>query len=147
MIRLLMWFVCGLLFAAGLGISGMTRPDKVTGFLTLNANWDASLAFVMIGAIAVHAVGTRVARGMKQPVLSESFGWPTRTDINIRLIAGATLFGVGWGLSGYCPGPAIVSLSSLSLKPIVFVLSMVVGVVAYRQFVPTQQPASTGKSQ
>jgi hypothetical protein len=141
-----MWFVCGLLFAAGLGISGMTRPDKVTGFLTLNANWDASLAFVMIGAIAVHAVGTRVARGMKQPVLSKSFGWPTRTDINFRLIAGATLFGVGWGLSGYCPGPAIVSLSSLSLKPLVFVLSMVVGVVAYRQFVPAQQSASTGKS-
>ena len=103
-------FFAGLIFALGLGISGMTQPAKVVGFLDITGSWDPSLAFVMIGAIAVHTMAYRLVPSMKTPVLASQFGIPDRNDITGRLIGGAVMFGLGWGLSGYCPGPALTSL-------------------------------------
>ena len=120
--RLLIAFVAGLIFSAGLVISGMANPAKVVNFLDFTANWDPSLAFVMIGAIAVASIGFRLVGEGSKPFFAISFELPTRTDIDRPLVLGAVFFGIGWGLSGYCPGPALVSvvLSSeamLSLFP------------------------------
>lgn len=119
--------LAGLLFALGLGVSGMTRPDKVIGFLDLFGSWDASLAFVMVGAIGVYLLAIRAARRRGAPVLAPSFQLPTRTDIDRRLLLGAAIFGVGWGLAGYCPGPALVSLVTGRASAWIFVGSMLVG--------------------
>ncbi len=102
----LVGLVSGLLFGAGLVLSGMTRPDKVIGFLDLTGDWDPSLAFVMVGAIGVFAFAAWAARRQTRPVWAPSFQWPTRKDIDARLLLGSALFGLGWGLAGYCPGPA-----------------------------------------
>ena len=127
MTSVLATFVSGVVFALGLGLAGMTRPEKVFAFLDLFGNWDPSLAFVMGGAIAVHAVAVRWAIGRPAPILAERYSLSTRTGIDGRLVGGGALFGVGWGLAGYCPGPAITSLASLELAPIVVVASMTAG--------------------
>jgi uncharacterized membrane protein YedE/YeeE len=124
--------VCGAVFAAGLAISGMTQPSKVTGFLDLTGAWDPSLAFVMVGAIGVHAVFVRIAKKRARPFLADEFSWPTRTRVEPRLVAGAALFGVGWGLSGFCPGPALVSLASLAPLTLVFGATLAVTLVVTR---------------
>ena len=121
-------FFAGVVFALGLGISGMTRPIKVIGFLDFFGQWDASLAFVMIGAIAVYFVAYRISRTMSSPVLEAKFSIPSRADFDSRLIAGAAVFGVGWGLGGFCPGPAITSLASGAAPVAVFVASMAAGI-------------------
>ena len=128
--------LCGFVFAIGLGISGMTDPNKVIGFLTLNKDWDPSLAFVMAGAIAIHGTTYFLFRKQKAPYFATSFSKPATNSITPQLIIGALLFGLGWGLGGFCPGPAIVSTTSLHPKVGVFVVSMVSGfflvnVVAY----------------
>jgi uncharacterized membrane protein YedE/YeeE len=115
-------------FALGLGISGMTRPVKVIGFLDFTGNWDPSLAFVMIGAIAMYSIAYRWIGRRSAPVLAPRFSIPTRKDIDASLILGAALFGAGWGLSGFCPGPAITSLASGAVPVIVFVGAMAIGV-------------------
>src|SRR5215204_2606054 len=97
-------FVSGLLFGLGLIVSQMVNPAKVLGFLDIFGNWDPSLAFVMGGAVLVSAVGHRVARGRGRPVLAPRLEIPTRRDLDARLLGGAALFGVGWGLVGLCPG-------------------------------------------
>ncbi len=127
-------FFAGLLFAIGLGVSGMTQPTKVVGFLDLKGNWDPSLAFVMMGAIAVNAVLTRFILKRKYPLFAEKFSLPTRRDLDTRLIAGSAIFGVGWGLGGMCPGPGIVALASGSWMPLVFVASMTAGMFLSRAF-------------
>lgn len=114
----------GFVFGVGLLVSGMTDPAKVRGFLDLFGHWDPSLAFVMIGAIGVHALGLRL---VKRPVFTKSFDAPPKSSLDARLILGAATFGVGWGLSGVCPGPAIVAMGSLGVAPIAFVLSMIAG--------------------
>lgn len=124
----------GFLFALGLGISGMTRPEKVIGFLDVVGNWDASLAFVMIGAIAVHAVAYRWIRRRSSPLFSPKFLVPTSKELSPTLIVGSFIFGVGWALAGYCPGPAVTSLASLQTRPFIFVLSMIVGMFAFRLY-------------
>jgi uncharacterized protein len=101
----------GLIFGVGLVVSGMTDPAKVRGFLDFTGSWDPTLAFVMAGAIAVHLPAYRLIRGRPAPVLAASFHLPTRQDIDAKLLVGAALFGVGWGLGGYCPGPAVASLA------------------------------------
>ncbi len=121
---------CGVLFGAGLLVSGMTRPAKVIGFLDVFGAWDASLAFVMIGAIAVHFIAYRLIRGRASPILAESWALPTRRDIDFNLVTGAALFGLGWGLSGYCPGPAVVSLASGATGVAVFTGAMLGGMLA-----------------
>ena len=125
---LLVSFASGCLFAVGLGISGMTRPMKVIGFLDFAGNWDASLAFVIAGGIAVYFAAYRLTRRRFAPLLANKFSVPERRDIDLNLIVGAAIFGTGWGLGGFCPGPAITSLASGSAPIAVFVVSMAVGI-------------------
>jgi uncharacterized protein len=122
-------FVCGLLFGVGLLVSGMTQPAKVLGFLDVFGVWDPTLAFVMAAALLVSFVGFRVARQRAKPVLAVEQLWPTRTDIDPFLLIGSALFGVGWGLVGLCPGPALVNLATLMPQVVVFVLAMAAGLV------------------
>ena len=126
-------FVCGLLFGCGLFVSGMTQPAKVLGFLDVFGVWDPTLAFVMAAALLVSFVGFRVARQRTKPVLAAESLWPNRTDIDRPLLIGSALFGVGWGLVGLCPGPALVNLATLMPQVVVFVLSMAAGLVAKDQ--------------
>lgn len=121
-------FFSALLFGLGLGVSGMTLPSKVIGFLDVTGNWDPSLAFVMFGAIAVHSVTFRLIAKRESPLLTTKFQIPTNKDIDPKLIVGSLLFGAGWGLGGFCPGPALVSLVSGVPSVAVFVVSMIVGV-------------------
>ncbi|MDQ3031196.1 MAG: YeeE/YedE family protein [Myxococcota bacterium] len=114
----------GLLFGVGLVVSGMTVPAKVIGFLDFAGAWDPTLMFVMAGAIAVHAVVYRLVRRRASPLFADAFQVPTRKDIDARLVLGAAIFGVGWGLGGYCPGPAVSSLVTGSLSPLAFVAAM-----------------------
>lgn len=131
MARTIASFVCGLIFGIGLLISGMTEPSKVHGFLDIFGAWDATLAFVIAGAIAVAGAGFALARTRGAPLLGGNFAWPSRRDIDAPLLAGSALFGIGWGLSGICPGPALVNLAGLSAGIIVFVAAMVVGMFGF----------------
>jgi uncharacterized membrane protein YedE/YeeE len=119
-------YVAGVVFGLGLGIAGMTRPVKVVGFLDFFGAWDPSLAFVMAGAIAVHATAYWLARRRSSPLLAKAV-LPTRRDVDAPLVAGAVLFGVGWGLSGFCPGPALTSLATLRAPVVIFVAAMLGG--------------------
>ena len=122
--------VSGSIFAIGLALSGMTKPSKVIGFLDVAGAWDASLAFVMMGAIAVHFVAQRIAKRRTAPLFDTKFHLPLSTQIDRRLVLGAMLFGVGWGLGGFCPGPALVTLGSGQLSAVVFVAGMLLGIFA-----------------
>ena len=125
---------CGLIFGFGLAISGMTQPTKVLGFLDVlgigSGTWDPTLAFVMIGALAVAAPGYALARRRERPVLAPASLWPGKTDIDRPLVAGAVLFGIGWGLVGLCPGPAIANLATASPRVVAFVIAMGIGMLA-----------------
>ena len=125
--KFLSFFLLGALFAIGLGISGMTQPTKVVGFLDIFGAWDPALMFVMGGAVAVNFVGYRLAVGRPHPLLAARFDIPTRRDIDWQLLAGASLFGAGWGLAGFCPGPALVALASGSMDVVLFVAAMFIG--------------------
>ena len=116
----------GTLFGTGLAVSQMANPEKVLAFLNLLANWDPSLLLVMGAAVGVTFVGYRWAAN-KAPLFESKHYLPTASDIDVRLLTGAAIFGVGWGLAGYCPGPAITGLASGSTEPLIFVGAMVVG--------------------
>lgn len=131
----------GVLFGVGLGVSGMTSPAKVIGFLDFAGAWDASLAFVMMGAIAVHAVLRRLVHRRSAPVFAETFDVPAPAAIDARIVAGSAMFGVGWGLAGYCPGPAIVSIVT-GPAAILFVLAMAAGMALQRATTKTSGLAS-----
>jgi uncharacterized membrane protein YedE/YeeE len=128
---LLTSFVSGIIFAVGLSISGMTDPMKVKGFLDIFGDWDVALAFVMIGAIGFNFFAFKVIKKGK-PLFSASHSLPSRKDIDSKLILGSALFGVGWGLVGICPGPAIVNLATLEANAIVFVVSMSAGMLIFK---------------
>jgi len=121
--------LCGLVFGAGLLISGMVQPTKVIGFLDIFGAWDPSLAVVMIAALAVSVPGFMLAKGRTRPLLAARNFWPARDDIDRPLVVGSTLFGIGWGLVGLCPGPALESLATLSPDVFVFVAAMAAGMV------------------
>jgi uncharacterized membrane protein YedE/YeeE len=125
-------FIVGFIFAIGLGISGMTQPVKVVGFLDLFGAWDPSLIFVMVGAIAVHSITYRLIRRRSSPLLVSEWHVPTKKELTPSLIIGSVLFGVGWGLGGFCPGPAVTSLASLEARPLIFVISMLAGMFLFR---------------
>jgi uncharacterized membrane protein YedE/YeeE len=120
------------LFALGLGLGGMTQPTRVLAFLDVAGRWDARLALVMAGAIATYAPLYRWALGRGRPVLAPAFELPTRRDVDRRLLGGAALFGIGWGLAGLCPGPALTALGSGEPAAVAFVLAMLVGIAAQR---------------
>lgn len=121
----------GLLFGIGLVISGMSNPSKVLNFLDVLAissgSWDPSLAFVMAGAVLVTAVGYRFVLGLSQPLFSKNFYLPASTDWDVQLITGSALFGLGWGLTGFCPGPAFTALGNPGGKGVLFVIAMFIG--------------------
>ena len=125
-------FASGLIFALGLSLSGMTQPAKVTAFLDITGDWDPSLAFVMIGAILIHTLLYRLIRRRSSPLFATMFAIPTRTEIDPRLVGGAALFGVGWGLGGFCPGPAVTALVSGQAAVVIFVVSMLTGMYLYK---------------
>ena len=132
--RALASLICGYVFGWGLFISGMMRPDKVLSFLDVLAipsgGWDPSLADVMAAALVVTGIGYALAR-RRTPAFAEKNEWPTQTAVDRPLVAGATLFGVGWGLVGLCPGPAVTNLATLSTPVIVFVIAMALGTLAH----------------
>ena len=123
-------FASGLLFALGLGIGGMTQPAKVLGFLDVFGTWDPSLAFVMAGAVTTHAILRTLGMRRSAPVFAGGFSLPTLTAIDGRLLAGAVLFGVGWGIAGFCPGPAIVASGAGAKTAVVFAAAMIAGMYA-----------------
>lgn len=127
-------FGAGGLFAIGLAVSGMTKPSKVVGFLDLFGAWDASLAFVMVGAIAVYSVARRLIARRSTPLFDTRFHLPTRKNLDARLVVGAAIFGGGWALGGYCPGPGLVSAATGALPAVAFVISMAVGMKLEHRF-------------
>jgi len=124
--------IAGLIFGIGLVISGMANPAKVQNFLDIAGLWDPSLAFVMGAAVIVTFLGYRLAFARGAPVLEDKFHLPTATAIDARLVIGAGLFGIGWGLAGYCPGPALTALSLLAPGTLVFLVAMLAGLAAVR---------------
>jgi uncharacterized protein len=124
-------FFVGLIFAVGLVISGMTQPQKVIAFLDIFGNWDPSLIFVMGGAMGLHLITYRIVRKRSSPLLDVKWHVPTKTKITPQLVLGSILFGIGWGLAGYCPGPALTSLVSFSQSSFVFVGMMFLGMFLY----------------
>ena len=133
-------FVSGTLFGLGLSVSRMIDPSKVLGFLDVAGAWDASLALVMAGALLVMAPAYRFVRGRRRPLAAETFHIPGRRDIDAPLILGAVVFGVGWGLVGLCPGPAISGLTLGRHEVLVFVLAMLAGMAAQR-YTPSRTTA------
>jgi uncharacterized membrane protein YedE/YeeE len=129
--RLAVAFACGALFALGLAISGMTHPSKVLAFLDFTGAWDPSLAFVMGGGVLVNVLLFRVAFRRGTPLLARTFALPDSRDIDARLVGGAAVFGAGWGLGGFCPGPAVVSLAGGATPVIVFVVAMLLGMAVH----------------
>lgn len=125
-------FLSGLLFGIGLILSRMADPAKVLNFLDFTGDWDPSLAFVMIGAIAVGLVGFYLARQRPSSLLDKPIQLPTATRIDKQLVIGSSLFGIGWGLAGICPGPALVTLSAGMAPALIFVISMLFGMMLYR---------------
>ncbi len=130
-LRLAAAALAGLLFGVGLAMSGMLDPARVRGFLDVAGAWDPTLAFVLVGAVMASGLGTALARSLRRPLLAETFDWPTRTRIDRPLVLGAVLFGIGWGLSGFCPGPAVAALSTGLPPVLVFVAAMLVGMAAH----------------
>ena len=128
----------GFLFGTGLWVSGMANPKKVLGFLDVTGDWDPSLMLVMGGAVAVTLIFFRVILKKQKPLLEEKFHLPTRKDIDMPLVAGAAIFGIGWGTAGYCPGPALTALSTLSNESIVFVVAMIAGGLLHRLIAPKE---------
>ncbi|WP_175733040.1 DUF6691 family protein [Burkholderia ambifaria] len=124
-------FLAGLLFSVGLIVSGMANPRKVLGFLDLAGRWDPSLAFVMVGAIGVAVVAFAWAKRRTRSWLGLPIQWPAVRTITVRLVAGSAVFGIGWGLAGFCPGPALVSIGLRSVKGIAFVVAMLVGMALF----------------
>src|SRR5262245_42889395 len=120
-------FAAGLVFGVGLIVSGMADPSKVLGFLDVAGSWDPSLAFVMIGAIGVSLLAFRVAGKRAAPVLGDAFRLPDAKQIDRRLLVGSVVFGVGWGLAGFCPAPAVVAYGAGYFKAVVFVAAMIAG--------------------
>ena len=133
--RELIGLIAGLVFGLGLMLSGMTNPMKVKGFLDLAGSWDPSLAFVMVGAIAVGSVAFAIARKKTLSWIGDAIEIPRNRLIDWRLILGGVLFGTGWGLAGLCPGPALVNLGDGNATALLFVPTMLIGMVFHDRFI------------
>ncbi len=134
MAKIVVAFVCGFIFGFGLVVAQMTNPEKILNFLDFAGAWDASLAFVMAGAVITAAIGYRLAWRAKMPLFDDSFHLPQKTHVDARLVGGAVLFGIGWGLVGFCPGPALAALSFGGWEAAMFVAAMVAGMLLFDRF-------------
>lgn len=132
--QIIITFFTGLLFGLGLILSGMTDPAKVIGFLDIAGAWNPSLAFVMVGAILVAIAAFRLAGSRPKALLGGAMHLPTTRQIDKRLVIGGLTFGIGWGLAGYCPGPALASLATGGGDPLIFVIAMLTGMAIYEIF-------------
>lgn len=144
MITLIASLLAGLVFGLGLIVSGMADPAKVLGFLDLAGAWDPSLALVMVGAISVAAIAFAVARKRTVSLLGAAMKLPTARDIDRRLVVGSLLFGVGWGIAGFCPGPALVALGAGEVKALVFVVAMLAGMGIFEMLERRHAPQPSG---
>lgn len=146
--KALVAFACGVVFALGLGVGGMTQPARVLAFLDVAGDWDPRLALVMFGAIAVYAPLYRLALRQGRPLLAPAFDLPARREVDGRLVAGALLFGIGWGLAGLCPGPGLTALGSGEPEASVFVVAMLAGMAAsrLREGVRVRSPIAAGRA-
>jgi uncharacterized membrane protein YedE/YeeE len=142
MARLTTALVAGLVFGLGLVISGMSNPAKVIGFLNLAGAWDPTLLLVMGGALAVTIPGFQLLKRRARPLFAERFEFPARKSLEPRLMVGAALFGLGWGIAGFCPGPAIAALATARLDVALFVGAMIAGGVVHRFFFSPPPPGS-----
>jgi uncharacterized protein len=132
--RILIALISGIVFGIGLTIADMTNPAKVQNFLDIVGSWDPSLIFVMGGGVIVAFIGFRLIRMRQRPLLAEQFYFPTAERIDGRLIAGSALFGIGWGLSGFCPGPAIAGLAWANPQVFIFVAAVAAGAMLVKWF-------------
>ncbi|NEQ46214.1 MAG: YeeE/YedE family protein [Leptolyngbya sp. SIOISBB] len=132
--------IAGLLFGLGLGVSQMVDRDRVLGFLDIAGDWDPTLAFVMGGAVLVTLISFRFVLQRPHPIFIEKFYLPTRQDIDRTLLIGAGLFGIGWGIAGYCPGPAITATVLGIANPFIFLVAMIIGSWAYTAISPLMNP-------
>lgn len=134
--------LCGLLFGCGLTISHMINPNKIINFLDVTGNWDPSLAFVMLGAVLITWLGYRFVLRKPRPQLTEKFLLPEKKELDVRLFLGSAIFGIGWGLGGYCPGPAITALGLGIMDAVYFVIGMIISALIYEMFVLLTQGRS-----
>ncbi len=137
----------GALFGAGLVVSGMTDPDVVLAFLTLNESWNPALIAVMGSAVVVASLGFALARKRGRPVFAEQFSDPTRSGVDGRLLAGAVIFGAGWGLAGYCPGPALVGAAGFDYRALLFIAAYALGLWLYQIFAAPSAAAADSQPQ
>ena len=128
--------ICGILFGLGLSVSEMVNPARVLGFLNVLGNWDPTLIFVMLGALSIAVPGFQFARLLHKPFLAVQFNLPTKKDLDKKLILGAAIFGVGWGLAGICPGPSLVALNTLQGEIVTFVAAMLAGFIIHDRLSP-----------
>lgn len=134
MTSIIVALLTGVVFGIGLAASHMIAPIKVISFLDIAGNWDPSLALVMGSAVSVAALGFALARKRQRPLIAAQFQWPAATAIDMRLLGGSALFGIGWGIGGYCPGPAIASIGFLRPGPAIFVVAMLTGMFLFELF-------------
>lgn len=140
--RIAAGLACGVVFGTGLAISGLIDPTRVRGFLDVTGKFDPSLGFALAGALLVSGLGYVYSRRLSRPLLDQEFYLPKRRDIDVRLVLGSIVFGVGWGMSGLCPGPAIASLSLLLPPTFLFTATMVLGIIAYDHWAQPKQKAA-----
>ncbi|WP_262965728.1 DUF6691 family protein [Methylobacter psychrophilus] len=126
--------LCGILFGIGLSLAQMINPNKIINFLDITGNWDPSLIFVMVGALAVAFISFRWILKRPAPLLAESFHLSKKLSVDKSLVFGTVIFGIGWGMSGYCPGPAVTGLGLLSLEPVILVVTIYLGFFVYNLF-------------
>ena len=143
-LRTIAALICGSLFGLGLSISGMLDPDRVRGFLNVTGAWDPSLIFVLAGGVIVATIGYRLLR-LPRPLLDRRFDLPTKTAIDAPLLLGSAVFGIGWGIAGFCPGPAIASLTLGIAPAFLFVVTMLVGMIAHDHLIPRLFPTEPMK--
>jgi uncharacterized membrane protein YedE/YeeE len=145
--RILALYLVGLLFGLGIVVGGMANPAKILNFFDVAGTWDPSLAFVMGGALAVTFVGYRLVLGRKRPLIDTRFHLPTATAIDLRLVGGAAIFGIGWGIAGFCPGGALPALGTFRLDVVVFVAALAAGILLARLATTGRGSPATAASQ
>jgi uncharacterized membrane protein YedE/YeeE len=147
-VRALLSFASGVVFAVGICVSGMSRQSKVLGFLDVAGDWDPSLLFVMGGAVGLHAIAWHITRKRNAPILGGAFPEKPAPKLDAKLLGGAAVFGVGWGLGGFCPGPGVVACGSGAMMPLVFVAAMALGmfIASPRKKAPSRASSATPRA-